>query len=394
MNVLLVTGIFPPDHGGPATYVPRLADALARRGHQVQVVCWSDSLEHDDSSHGFRVFRIPRRRGRAYRLARTVRVIAALARRSDVVLATGLQLETAIASFFTATPIVFKVVGDSAWERASARGWFAGTMEEYQRAHKTLGMRLFDAMRTLPLLRAAAVIVPSQYVGRLIESWGHAAERTSVIPNAAYPITGAPEDFRLSTFAGATIVTVGRLIPLKGIDDLLMMVAGTPDWRIVVVGDGPRRDHLERLAIEQELGDRALFTGALSPSGVEQVLRQADVFVLNSTGEGLSHVLLEAMRAGLPVVATAVGGNPEVVSDGVTGFLVPVGNRAALQLAIQRALDDGERGGAVARAGQTHVTSAFGIDAMVSATADLLDKVALRAGAGAESHGVERAVAQ
>src|SRR6185503_14029509 len=113
MKVLLVTGIFPPDAGGPARYVPQMASALARQHEVVAVVTLSDRLDHDDRAFGFRVVRIARNQNRQLRRWRTVRTIAREAGRADVVYLNGLVLEGKVATRLLARrPTVIKVVGD------------------------------------------------------------------------------------------------------------------------------------------------------------------------------------------------------------------------------------------------------------------------------------------
>ncbi|MGL4551222.1 MAG: glycosyltransferase [Gemmataceae bacterium] len=129
-------------------------------------------------------------------------------------------------------------------------------------------------------------------------------------------------------------VLVARLAPEKDIGTLLDAVArlapGCPDFRLEVAGDGPCGDQLRRQA--GPLGDRVKFLGVVRD--VPALLARARLFVLSSVTEGISLTLLEAMARGLPIVATAVGGNPEVVADGETGLLVPPRDPAALADAL------------------------------------------------------------
>jgi glycosyltransferase involved in cell wall biosynthesis len=149
------------------------------------------------------------------------------------------------------------------------------------------------------------------------------AEKIVVIYNAVEPVDGVePLPVPLKTPIKA--VTVGRLIPLKRVDGLLEALKELPDLGLVVVGDGPERLRLERRARELGVSDRVYFAGQRSKKEALGLMAACDLFVLNSVHEGLPHVVLEAMALGLPVVATAAGGTPEVVRDGETGLLVPL----------------------------------------------------------------------
>ena len=134
-----------------------------------------------------------------------------------------------------------------------------------------------------------------------------------------------------------TIGTVARLVPVKDLGLLLEAVAlvaeKVPQVHALIVGDGPERAALERRAAEKDLAGRVEFLGQVVPA--RPVLARFDVFVLSSESEGIPISALEAMDAGLPVVATAVGGLPETVQDGATGFLVErAPDRAATAAAL------------------------------------------------------------
>ncbi|PYM76606.1 MAG: sugar transferase [Candidatus Rokuibacteriota bacterium] len=172
--------------------------------------------------------------------------------------------------------------------------------------------------------------------------------------------------------SGGTVVgTVGRLNPVKGHVTLIRAFArlATADAVLVVAGDGPCRDELHQCAKTLGLGDRVRFLG--ERHDVPRVLRAMDVFVLPSIAEGISNTTLEAMATGLPVVATRVGGNAELVVHGTTGRLVPAENPEALAEGIAEYVSDPIRRldhGARARARAVDV---FGLDVMRDTYASL-----------------------
>ncbi|MFL5540230.1 MAG: glycosyltransferase family 4 protein [Longimicrobiaceae bacterium] len=383
MRLLLVTGIFPPDPGGPAGYIPRVAAELSRRGHAVRVVCLSDTLVHDDSAYPFAVRRIARRAFLPARMLRTARAIRRWARDADVVLVNGLALEALLATGRRGVPRVHKVVGDTAWERARNRGWFTGTLDDYQRGgEKRRLLRLLDWMRTLPLRSAARVVVPSAYLRGIVAGWGVPAERTALVYNAVEEtLAGPPGEAPAPRDPAPTVVTVCRLVPWKGVDGLIRAVAGLSGVRLVVVGDGPQRGALEALAEACGLAGRVRFTGTLSAREVRRELGRADVFVLNSSYEGLPHVVLEAMAERVPVVATAAGGTGELVRHGDTGLLVPVGDEEALRGAIRRLLDDPRLREALREGALRRMHAEFSLAHMVEATERILRESAPPAGA-------------
>ena len=168
---------------------------------------------------------------------------------------------------------------------------------------------------------------------------------------------------------------------VKGIDCFLEAAARValvhPDVRFLVVGRGPLRVGLEALAERLGLGDRVRFTGFRSDIG--ETMAAVSISVIPSQSEGLSNVLLESMAASLPVIATRVGGTPEVVENEVSGLLVPPRDPAALALAIGSLLHDPVRAAALGRAGRQRVERLFQLGRMVGETEALYDGLLLRA---------------
>jgi glycosyltransferase involved in cell wall biosynthesis len=177
------------------------------------------------------------------------------------------------------------------------------------------------------------------------------------------------------------IGAVGRLTADKGGQDVLIRAVGRvretcPQVRLVMVGDGPLRPGLEQLTAQLGLCDSVIFTGLRSD--VPRLLGALDVFVLPSEREALPVAVLEAMAAGLPVVATRVGGLPEVVADGETGFLVPPGDVAALQGVLEKLAGDPALAARLGAAGQAHVQAHFTVQQMVRQVEQLYDQLAQR----------------
>jgi glycosyltransferase involved in cell wall biosynthesis len=164
------------------------------------------------------------------------------------------------------------------------------------------------------------------------------------------------------------VVMVGRLVPAKGVDHLLRATAvvarSRPGFRLEVAGDGEARPGLEALTRELGLTDHVRFHGTVRD--VPGLLARASAVVLPSLSEGISLTLLEAMARGLPVVATRVGGNPEVVEDGVTGRLVAPADSDELAAALLELGTNTDRARAMGRAGRERVERLFDVRHMVA----------------------------
>jgi glycosyltransferase involved in cell wall biosynthesis len=165
----------------------------------------------------------------------------------------------------------------------------------------------------------------------------------------------------------ATIISVARMVPQKDFATLLRGAVGLKgDWRIQLVGDGPERPGLEALSRQLKLQDRVEFLGRRLDVG--HLLAQADIFVLASHWEGLPISILEAMRAGLPVIASDVGGVKESVIDGITGFVAPPRDPGRLRSHLQMLIDSPGLLKAMGQAGREAFEAHFHIDASVRMT--------------------------
>jgi glycosyltransferase involved in cell wall biosynthesis len=192
------------------------------------------------------------------------------------------------------------------------------------------------------LRRAAAVIVLADRTRRLLLADGLPAERVRTIPSGFEPalFAGARDDV-LAPLPHPRVGYLGRLVEQKR-PDLLVRAFGsvTPPAHLVVVGDGPLAGRVAALAEASPAVDRISLRPAAEHSTVPALLASLDVLVLPSAYEELGSVLVEAMAAGRPVVATRVGGIPEVVEEGRTGLLVPPGDVPALAAALDRVLHE------------------------------------------------------
>ena len=194
--------------------------------------------------------------------------------------------------------------------------------------------------------------------------------RTGVDPKAFAP--QVPDDGLRSALGIApgdpVVVSVGRLAKYKGQEILLEACALDPGrrWRLVFVGDGPARAAVGARASALGIAHRVVFAGARDE--VAPFLALADCVALASTEEGLPGSVLEAMAMARPVVATAVGGVPEAVADGVTGVLVPAGDAAALAQAIAAVVADPARAQAMGLAARERAERDFNVDLMVQRT--------------------------
>ncbi len=228
---------------------------------------------------------------------------------------------------------------------------------------------------------ADRILVNADAVKRWLVSDGYDEDKIVVIGNGIdlrqFSVTMPQADLRgdLGMAPGTPVVLlVSRLVPRKGVEHFLdaaaRIVPQMPHVRFVIVGgqgpDTTYRAAMERYAARVGVARHVVFTGPRRD--IPSLMAQATVSVLPSLSEGLSNVLLESMAVGAPVVATRVGGVPEVIEDGVSGLLVPPGHPVALAGAIRRVLEQPGLAARLGATGQQLVLARFSLDRMVSAT--------------------------
>ena len=352
MRVLVVSGIWPPDVGGPASHAPDVAAFLRSRGHGVEVVVTANAAP---APQAYPVRWIRRSLPKGAIHVRTGLEVARRAAGADLVYTTGMFGRSAFGAQLARRPYVIKLTADPAFERARRRGIVGGDVDEFQRDGSGAAVRLFRLARDLELRRAAHVFTPSAYLRELTLSWGVDPGRVSVLPNPAplLPVLRARDELRHSFgVTGPTLAFAGRLTAQKSLRVALEAVAAVDGVTLLIAGEGDQRPTLEHDVAELGLTKRVRFLGALPRERVVELFAAADASILSSTWENFPHTVVEALAAGTPVLATAAGGVGEVVRDGENGLLVPLADSKALGAAVRRFFEDDElrqhlRGGAV-----------------------------------------------
>lgn len=329
-KILIATGVYPPESGGPATYTKLLEERLPALGFEVSVL-------------PFRVVR---------HLPKLVRHLAyflkcySLARKMDIVYAqdtVSVGLPAVLAAKLAGKTFVVRVPGDYAWEQAQQRFGVQDDLDLFQKKSYGLPVGVLRAVQCFVVRRAKAVVVPSEYMKKIVAGWG--AKNISVI----YSSVEMPQPAAVERPQGFLVVSSGRRVPWKNFDALERVVAKEPTWRFFLAQELPRA---------QALG----------------WAKAADVFVLNSTYEGLSHALVEAMMLGTPVVATRVGGNPELIESDVDGLLIPAKDDEALYAALKNVEQNKEEARARAQSARAK-TKKFSIDTTIVQIAALLKTI-------------------
>ncbi len=329
-ELTLITGIFPPDSGGPAKFLSEYSTWCLDKYSRINVVTYIDTNRPNFSSTNLHFFGVPRISSVTLRYIKMISTIGAAARKPLEVLCVGAFLETYLASIFYRFNYVAKVPGDIVWERARNNKVTNLDINDFQASKLPSKYRFFRFLFTRSLKRASLVIVPSKGLFQLCIQWGIPESRLRLIRNSvdlSKFSTLERESFKFD------VLTVCRLAPWKGVDELIEVCA-KHKLSLAVAGDGPERANLERLSAT--LGLDVIFFGDVSEGKVLDLLSSSKIFVLNSHYEGLPHALVEARAAGMVSVARDGTGSAEVIQDKKDGFLV--GEKLTLSEAVTMAI--------------------------------------------------------
>lgn len=335
MHILVATGPYPPDIGGPATYSRLLEEAFPKRGITTTVIPFRNVKKY-------------------WKVVRHVVYFLLVCKKLwtsevDIVYAmdpASVGLPSRIAAFLFSKTFVLKVVGDYAWEQATQRYGYTGTLEEFQSARVGFTVSLFRIIEHVVARSAERVVVPSKYLAGIVRQWGVAESRIVVIYNGiSVGDVGSKEIIRgVLHFEGTLLISVGRLVKWKGFDTVIRLLGRLKKRfkpvKLFIVGSGPDQERLEALAVREGLADDVIFAGSVDRDALMRYIRASDIFILNTTYEGFSHLLIETMAVGTPVVTTNVGGNPEAIDDNVSGFLVQPNDITALESRVARLLNE------------------------------------------------------
>ena len=321
-RILIATGIFPPEVGGPATYSKILLDELPKHDFGVRVLSFGS------------VRRLPKiLRHIAYGLK-----VFCMGRNADIVFAqdpVSVGLPAALAAKILGKKFLLKIVGDYAWEQGVQRFGVKEALDDFLKNKYRWEVEILRKIQKFAANRAEKIIVPSEYLRGVVTAWDVKQEKIHVVYNA-FDFEGAGHQLRRPT--SKLVVSAGRLVPWKGfgvlIEIMTEILKEIPEAKLVIIGGGPEFENcklkIENLGMQKHIS----LLGNLSHTKVLEYLQATDLFVLNTAYEGFSHQILEAMASGVPVVTTDAGGNPELIEDGESGFLVKFNDKNALKSKI------------------------------------------------------------
>ena len=321
MDILITVGIFPPDIGGPASFVPKIAKYLINKGHNVKIICLSDK-EHLTYKDDINVIRINRNSPIIFRWLKTIVKIYSNSKKSDLIFVNGLGTETTIANLFIRKKVIRKIVGDPVWERVYNKNLIDESFDDFQENNHGLSISLQKMIRNWSINKSNLIITPSQHLKNFIDKIGF--DKNIFVINNGVNIEQHNKVVLENNII--QLLVVSRLVSQKNIDSIIKAVKVMENENIIlnIVGDGSEINNLKLLVKKYELNEKVNFIGKIEKTKLNEFLKVADIFIQASNYEGLPHSILEAMNFEIPILSTDVGGCSVLLNKGERGYIIPM----------------------------------------------------------------------
>jgi glycosyltransferase involved in cell wall biosynthesis len=321
MNILITVGIFPPDIGGPASFVPKISNFLVENGHNVKIICLSE-VGNNHIEDNLDVIRIRRSNSLPIRWLKTIYQIVKNGRNSDLIFVNGLGVESAIAALMLKKKLIRKIVGDPVWERAYNQKKTSESFDEFQNNKHSFLIEVQKLLRNWSVNSAEVVITPSDHLKNFVSELGFNNEILKI--NNGVDIT----DIKRTNVhkADINLLIISRLVIQKNINIVIeaMELLDNKNVKLSIIGEGGEFNKLEGVIHELNLQNRVQLLGKIDNNKISQFLLTADIFIQASDYEGLPHSVLEAINYEIPILSTEVGGCKDLLNDGERGFIIPI----------------------------------------------------------------------
>ena len=321
MNILITVGIFPPDIGGPASFVPKISDFLIENGHNVKIICLSE-VGNINTEDNFDVIRIKRSNNLPIRWIKTIYQIVKNGRRSDLIFVNGLGVESAIANLILQKQLIRKIVGDPVWERAYNKKRITESFDDFQINKHSFLIEVQKLLRNWSINSAEIVITPSDHLKSFVSGIGYSKKILKI--NNGVNITDINR--ANESKADINLIIISRLVVQKNINIVIeaMKLLDNKNLKLSIIGEGGEFSKLENTIHDLNLQNQVQLLGKIDNNKISQFLLTADIFIQASDYEGLPHSVLEAINYEVPILSTETGGCKDLLNDGERGFIIPM----------------------------------------------------------------------
>ncbi|HRH30992.1 MAG TPA: glycosyltransferase family 4 protein [Candidatus Paceibacterota bacterium] len=327
MKILLVTPLYPPEIGGPATYARFLEKEIPKHDSSIKIVKFSDVRKYPP-------------------IIRHILLLCKVLRHgisADIVFAQdafSVALPAILAAKILRKPFVVRIPGDFAWEQGRQRFGVKDDILTFQNKKYGWKVEFYRKVQKWVVQNADRVLAPSDFFAKLVSGWMNNKKAIAIYNGIDFDLLkNIKVDNKDNIFS---IISSGRMVNWKGFSSLIEIISRNKSWKLFLVGDGPEKDNLKRLRDEKDLKDSVFFLGKLSQDDLWKKIKESDVFVLNSSFESFSFQVVEAMALGTPVIATTGCNLEEIIENNKNGFLVPVNDLVALENILRQLSNDKE----------------------------------------------------
>ena len=321
MNILITVGIFPPDIGGPASFVPKISDFLIENGHNVKIICLSE-VGNIHTEDNLDVIRVKRSNNLPIRWIKTIYQIVKNGRRSDLIFVNGLGVESAIANLILQKQLIRKIVGDPVWERAYNKKRTTESFDDFQNNKHSFLIEVQKLLRNWSINSAEIVITPSDHLKSFVSGIGYSKKILKI--NNGVNITDINR--ANESKADINLIIISRLVVQKNINIVIeaMKLLDNKNLKLSIIGEGGEFSKLESAIHDLNLQNQVQLLGKIDNNKISQFLLTADIFIQASDYEGLPHSVLEAINYEVPILSTETGGCKDLLNDGERGFIIPM----------------------------------------------------------------------
>ena len=329
-KLCLVSGIYPPDIGGPATFIPNLAKRMQLQNYQCTVLTLSDSKSSIRVEHGIRVIRISRKISRIFRVPILVFALLLIGTTNPQFIVNGLYEEFGIANLFLKRKAIIKIVGDPVWERFRNNNSKLISIESFNSISLPLKYKIQRKIFVISLNQANLIVTPGKSLIPIIKSW-------KVRPRILYIPNGVNISKIIFRERMNRAIVISRLVSWKNIDKAIESCINA-NLPLDIFGEGPEKERLERISRDSK--SEICFYPAVSHKTALDLLSKYNYFILLSEYEGQSFALLEAMSLGCVVIVSDIPANTDVVEDAVNGYVISTDSQEVINAKLRNAISD------------------------------------------------------
>lgn len=341
MKILITTPIYPPEIGGPATYASGLLKNLSL-DHNISVITFTKNPEKSKKAN---ILSIPQYRhafGIIFRQAKLLLQILKIGKKADIIYSQGpIVVGTAsiIAGRMLQKKVILKFVGDIAWEESQRRSSSKLTLEEFYQSPKKMAIKAILAIQKWTLKQADKIIVPSYFLLRLLNEHYQIPEKQIEVIYNPVDISG----LKPISSKQPEIITSGRLVSHKNFEliikafEIYRKKNKKSQEKLIIIGSGPQKKEIQKHLNSSQYRSAISLIPALPRIDYLKRLNNASTFILASNYEGLPHAIIEAMLLKVPVIASKIPANQEVIKTSKLGILTEI-NKKSISESLEKIL--------------------------------------------------------